>query len=205
MKIPLSPSEAIFREQKSRFIGILLPVLSEEDMRHQIRNITREYHDATHVCYAFRLYDTDRGLVTEGKTDAGEPPGTAGEPILQQLQHHEVVNVVLVVVRYFGGIKLGKGGLARAYRTCALSVIENTRFSPFTPKSRLNLRVPYDLVGIVQNIVYKYDGEVVNREFSDITTMEVMIPNDRTEEFKENVVSASSGKITFSSTNDFEL
>ena len=107
------PANARLNEKKSRFLAFLIPVSSVEGADEELARLRRKYHDATHHCTAYRILNGEE--VLESSNDDGEPSGSAGLPILQQLQKADVVNVLAVVVRYFGGTKLGVGGLVRAY------------------------------------------------------------------------------------------
>ena len=115
------PSEAIFRDRASKFIGIAMPVSSEQEMKQALEAIKKKYFDATHHCYAFRLgFDKTAFRFN----DDGEPSGTAGRPIFGQIQSKDVTNVLIVVVRYYGGTKLGVSGLINAYKTAAKDALE---------------------------------------------------------------------------------
>jgi len=114
-------SESIFRDRASKFIGIAVPVSSEAEMKLALDGIRKKYFDATHHCYAFRL-GADKTIFRSN--DDGEPSGSAGRPILGQIQSKDLTNVLVVVVRYYGGTKLGVPGLINAYKTAAREAIE---------------------------------------------------------------------------------
>lgn len=110
-------TRASLRIQRSEFIGISFPIASEDGFQQTLAALRKEMYDATHHCWAFRLREEDE--VRDRSADAGEPSGTAGRPILQVLEDEALVDSAIVVVRYYGGVKLGTGGLARAYRDAA--------------------------------------------------------------------------------------
>jgi uncharacterized YigZ family protein len=111
-----SSSQGIYKEKGSKFIALAFPVSSEKDIKMQLAALRKEYHDARHHCYAYCLgYDKSAWRVN----DDGEPSGTAGKPIFGQIQSKDLTNILIVVMRYFGGIKLGIPGLINAYRTAA--------------------------------------------------------------------------------------
>jgi uncharacterized YigZ family protein len=114
-------SEGIFRDRASKFIGIVIPVTTEAEMKQALDGIRKKYFDATHHCYAFRL-GADKTMFRSN--DDGEPSGTAGRPILGQIQSKDLTNVLVVVVRYYGGTKLGVPGLINAYKTAAKEALE---------------------------------------------------------------------------------
>ncbi len=114
-------SESTFRDRASRFIGLAIPVTTEAEMKQELERVRKKYFDATHHCYAFRLgFDKSAFRFS----DDGEPSGTAGRPIFGQIQSKDLTNVLLVVVRYYGGTKLGVSGLINAYRTAAKDALE---------------------------------------------------------------------------------
>jgi len=118
-------SESTFRDRSSKFIGIAVPVSGEAEMKQALDVIKKKYFDATHHCYAFRL-GADKTMFRSN--DDGEPSGTAGRPILGQIQSKDLTNVLVVVVRYYGGTKLGVPGLINAYKTAAKEALEANTF-----------------------------------------------------------------------------
>jgi len=119
-----APAEAIFKEKRSKFLAFAYPVENETEIKEKIALLKKKYHDARHHCYAYIL-GADKS--TYRMNDDGEPSGTAGRPIHGQLLSKEVTNVLIVVVRYFGGVKLGTGGLRVAYKLAAKEVLENAQ------------------------------------------------------------------------------
>jgi uncharacterized YigZ family protein len=117
-----APSEAIFKEKRSKFLAFAYPVENETEIKEKITFLKKKYHDARHHCYAYIL-GADKS--TYRMNDDGEPSGTAGRPIHGQLLSKEVTNVLIIVVRYFGGVKLGTGGLRVAYKLSAKEALEN--------------------------------------------------------------------------------
>jgi uncharacterized YigZ family protein len=144
---------------KSKFIGILFPVESQEDFKMQLNLINKEWPKATHYCYAYRL----NGM--EKSNDDGEPSGTAGRPILEFLKNNDLENVALVVVRYFGGIKLGAGGLLRAYIDASKAVFEASNVFLVEEQNVYSLTVDYSLYDILNNYLLKQDGQVLKTEY----------------------------------------
>lgn len=115
-------SEGLYREKGSKFIAIAIPVNSEEEVKEKLAELRKEYHDARHHCYAYILgYDKSAYRIN----DDGEPSGTAGRPIYGQLLSKDLTNTLVVVIRYFGGVKLGVSGLINAYKTAAKEALES--------------------------------------------------------------------------------
>lgn len=165
----------------SRFIGCALPIAGEAQARDLCHVLRREFPDATHHCWAMRC------RVREGERelhdDAGEPRGTAGLPILQALRRARVTNALVVVVRYFGGQKLGKGGLARAYRETARQALDAAGRTEVVAMARLRLSGPLVRDGEVRRLVARYEGRVVDASYGEgeEATFVIEVPEAATE------------------------
>ncbi|MGN0954795.1 YigZ family protein [Dialister sp.] len=175
MLIPYAaPAEPFHREtevKKSVFIAHLVPVTSEEEAVRVLEDFRKQYKDATHNCYAWRI---GTGRVLEKSGDDGEPQGTAGHPMLHVLQMQQLTNLLAVVTRYFGGIKLGAGGLTRAYSSCLAEAVKEAPVVLYTPHIRYRLTLPYSAVGGFENYVKDKDIIVKDRQFTDRVTMEFL-------------------------------
>ncbi len=147
--IPAAAAEAEVRDRGSVFLALLSPVGSEEEARAALAQVQRRFPDATHHCWAYRLGAEGR----ERASDAGEPAGTAGKPMLQVLRGAEISDVLAVVVRWFGGTKLGKGGLARAYAAAVRAALDGLPREVRRAMRRLWVDVPYDRIGAVKRLI----------------------------------------------------
>ncbi|MDR3602767.1 MAG: YigZ family protein [Desulfosporosinus sp.] len=166
---------------KSRFIAIAVPQTTLEQIEQAMQRIRADYPNARHYVYAYRLH---AGFM-EKASDDGEPQGTGGRPVLDILQHGNVWNVLLVVVRYFGGILLGTGGLARAYRGTARQVLSEAELKKLTLYEVYALRVPYEWF---EPLKYQFDQRpwiIHQEEFSDVIKLLVHVPECETELFKK--------------------
>ncbi len=143
-------SESIFRDRASKFIGLAIPVNNEQEMKQELEKIRKKYYDATHHCYAFRL-GSDKTVFRFN--DDGEPSGTAGRPIFGQIQSKDVTNVMVVVVRYYGGTKLGIPGLINAYKTAAKEALENNRIVEKTVNDVYEVLFTYEQMNDVMRIL----------------------------------------------------
>jgi len=170
-------SESVLKIQGSRFLGFAIPVDSEEEARREIASLEREYSDATHGCYAYRIGTGDAAV--ERAHDAGEPAGSAGAPILSVIKGRGLGNLLVVVVRYFGGTKLGIGGLARAYRDAARAAVEAGRLLERAPRRRLLVRVPLALVGETRSHLARLGGEVLWERYDETAEILLAIGEDR--------------------------
>lgn len=166
---------------KSRFIAIAVPLISVGQIEKAMQEIRDIYPNARHYVYAYRLHD---GFI-EKSSDDGEPQGTGGRPILDLLQHRNVWNVLIVVVRYFGGVLLGTGGLSRAYGGTARQVIIETDLKKLALYCVLALRIPYEWF---EPLKYQFDQHkwiIKKEEFSEVVKLYVHIPEQETEVFKK--------------------
>ncbi len=177
----------------SRFITWLCPVASRQEAEACIAERSRQFHDATHNCYAFRAGFDDR-LVAKS-SDAGEPAGTAGRPILQALERRHLTNVVAVVTRYFGGTKLGTGGLVRAYGSAVAAAIAASMLSPIFPKQKLRLQYSYALTTAVQKILRLVAAETQEEKFGSDISQVITVRLLQAEETQRLLRDACAGKI----------
>lgn len=178
---PTAAARAELREKGSRFLAIIAPAVSEQVAQAQIEATRKRYADATHVCWAWRLGMPAR----ERSTDSGEPAGTAGLPILQVLRGREISDVVAIVIRWFGGVKLGKGGLARAYAGAARLAAEELPLSARVPRTRLVLTLPYERVGGVKRLVHPPDVELVEQEYRERVSIVLSVVDPRLKELED--------------------
>ncbi len=158
-------SRASMKEQRSEFIGIAIPVTSQDDFAAGLTRIQKEFFDATHHCWAWRMIAG--GDVRAHGSDAGEPSGTAGKPILQAIESAGLYDTAVVVVRYYGGVKLGTGGLARAYRDAARAVLEPAPQATRILYSRIRIEAPFSTMGSVYRLITPPDIVLVEETFGE--------------------------------------
>jgi len=163
VKVPAAPSQAEIREKGSRFLAFVLPAAGEAEGKAALAALERRFHDATHHCWAWRVGWPPR----ERSSDAGEPSGTAGVPILQVLRGAGLTDVCAVVVRWFGGTKLGKGGLARAYAGATREAVAVLSILERIPTVTLAIEVPYDRLGAAKRLVRPPEVELAGEEYGE--------------------------------------
>ena len=144
------PAEGIFKDKGSKFIAYIFPVNSEAEIKEIIVKLKKEHHTARHHCYAYRLMP-DKSVFRSN--DDGEPSGTAGKPILGQIQSNDLTDVLIVVVRYFGGTLLGVSGLIKAYKSAALDAINNSEIIIKTINETIEITCTYEQLNNVMRIV----------------------------------------------------
>lgn len=169
------PSEAVFREKMSRFLSFAFPVSSAAEAKETIALVANEYHDARHVCWAYMI-GADR--LEYLSTDNGEPSGTAGKPILGQINSFNLTNIVIIVVRYFGGIKLGTSGLIAAYREAARQAIEAATIIEGREMTTLTITFPYLAMNDVMRLVKNENLKITSQEFDNTCRITLSLPLD---------------------------
>lgn len=158
-------SESLYREKRSRFIGRAFPASTVEEAMGIVAEVKKAYNDARHVAWAYRLGTDDEAI--ERASDDGEPSSSAGKPILGQIISRDLRNVAVTVVRYYGGVNLGTGGLAVAYKTAAGDALDLCEVRPVTLYARYRLRFPFDLINPVMMLLRSTGAET---EKSDTDT-----------------------------------
>ena len=158
----------------SRFIGYALPCADESQLRARLVEIASTHPNAHHLAFAYRI-KTENGIIAHF-SDAGEPSGTAGKPILAHISGFDVVNALVAVVRYFGGVKLGAGGLVRAYGGTAKMALENASLIPYVEYAEVRLTIDYPKLQPLTYQVEKAGGEIVSRTFGEQVDLIVRVP-----------------------------
>ncbi|WP_295729854.1 YigZ family protein [uncultured Muribaculum sp.] len=170
-----APSEAKYTEKMSRFLAFAHPAATVDEAKGIIAEYSRRYHDARHVCWAYML---GAKRLDYQSTDNGEPSGTAGKPILGQINSFNLTDVVIVVVRYFGGIKLGTSGLISAYREAAREAIEAGYIVERSEMAELSFTFPYLSMNDVMRLVKDSAVKITGQEFDNSCAMTVSMPAD---------------------------
>ncbi len=165
-------SEGIYKDKGSKFLSFAEPVTSIEQVREQLDKYRKKYYDARHVCYAYVL-GADRN--TWRANDDGEPSGTAGRPILGQINSFGLTNILVVVIRYFGGILLGTGGLIVAYRSATADALGNARMIERDVLHRKTLKFPYERLNEMMRLVKETGTRIIKQEYGTECTMECEI------------------------------
>jgi len=155
-------AKGLFTEKKSKFISYAIPVQNVEEIKSEIDKYRKEYYDARHVCWAYML-GADRKEFRAN--DDGEPSGTAGKPILGQINSNELTDTLIVVIRYFGGIKLGTSGLITAYKEAAAEAIRNAEIIEKTVDMDVNFRFEYPFMNEVMKIVKDLEPQILNQSY----------------------------------------
>ena len=163
-KILTKPSEGTYSELRSKFLAFAIPVRTAEEAMEQVAKYQKEYFDARHVCWAYRLGPEGEEYRSN---DNGEPSGTAGKPILGQMVSADVSDLIILVIRYFGGVKLGTSGLIVAYRTAAAEALEAGVFAERLVEKEIKLTFGYEHMNMVMRMVKDLQPRIVNQDYKD--------------------------------------
>ena len=165
-------AETACRERSSKFLSFIYPVHNEEEIREALDALRKRYFDATHHCYAWRLGPKGEQFRAN---DDGEPSGTAGKPILGQLLSRELTDCLVVVVRYFGGTKLGVPGLIAAYKESAQQVIDEAHIIELTVDRQVRVDFPYIAMNDIMRVIKEVQPRIRGQEFDNLCTMHLTI------------------------------
>ena len=165
-------SEGIYTEKRSKFIAIALPVRTLEEVKQHLETYQKKYYDARHVCYAYML---GHERLNFRANDNGEPSGTAGKPILGQINSNELTDILIIVVRYFGGIKLGTSGLIVAYKAAAAEALSNATIIEKTVDDDVTVVFEYPFMNDIMRIVKEEEPEILEQSYDMDCLMKLRI------------------------------
>lgn len=194
--IPAATHRAELVIERSRFIATIGHAAAPEAATAFVREVSGEFADATHNCWAF-VAGPPGSTGHIGMSDAGEPHGTAGRPMLTTLLHSGVGEIVAVVTRYFGGVKLGTGGLARAYAGAVNHALESLPRTLRVTWAALTVQVDYAAVGAVQQVIPAHEAVADAEEYADVVTYRLRVPAERLEGLRAALRNATSGRAVF--------
>ncbi len=190
-------SEGLYKEKGSKFLSFAMPVKNVDEIKSILEEYRKQYYDARHVCYAYML-----GAEREEfrANDDGEPSGTAGRPILGQINSAELSDILIIVIRYFGGILLGTGGLITAYKEAAQDAIQQAEIIEIIVKDHFTIHFGYNLMNEVMRIFKEFEPEIISTDLQYSCRYEVAIPKSQSEQFFSKIEKIYSVEITPSDT-----
>lgn len=187
-------SEGLYKEKGSKFLSFAFPVSNEDEIKEKLDFLRKKYYDARHHCYAYML---GKDKVIFRANDDGEPNHSAGDPILGQIRSNDLTNVLIVVIRYFGGVKLGVGGLISAYKISAAEAISNNKIVEAIVKKKVLLQFDYLSMNDVMKIIKDFDLEIVNQHFDNDCNMSLLVREGLLEEMNAKFDNLEGLKITY--------
>ena len=188
-----SKSKGKYNEKGSIFFALAIPVYDVVEVKINLHQLKEQFPDASHICYGYRI--KEGGRLDEFATDAGEPKGSSGLPILNVLKRNQIVGAVIYVVRYFGGSKLGIPGLINAYGTAAEMTIKNAKVEKWVQLERISFIYNYDLQNRVDAILQKFKVNIIKSDFGESIQIELEIDIEKNEELSKELQEASNGTI----------
>lgn len=189
------PAKKVRSEVKikgSRFLCTIVPVADTEKAEYQYAQLKKKYFDATHNCFAWRI---DQNIWRY--SDDGEPSGTAGKPILQAILAKDLYQILCVVTRYFGGVKLGTGGLIRAYGESAKDGLDQVPLVVKTIWDKIVIQFDFSLENIIRRTLLEFDGQIRNSNYDDKVEMALALPKSEAANFKNKIIEITNFSITF--------
>lgn len=184
-KTIISNIENEFIEKKSKFISNLFYIDSEEKAKNKINEIRKKYYDAKHHVFAYVVLNND--TIVEKYTDDGEPAQTAGKPLLDLIKKHKLINVLIIVTRYFGGILLGTGGLSRAYLQSGKLCIDNSKIDNYVLAHAVQLTLNYDELDNIKHFCNKNNIIIDSIEYKECIVINLIIELEKTDDFEKNI------------------
>lgn len=184
-RVLLRPHRVELIEKHSRFIGIGFPCQSLDEFKLHKAALETEFPDASHITFAYKFFEQDQ--LQQRFSDAGEPSGTAGRPILMHIEGQGLINVVIFIVRYFGGVKLGAGGLVRAYGNTAKQLILEGPIEEFIPLVDILVRIPYAEQNRLEYLCKKHSAVVLDRQFAEDLCCTLRLPEGEKKPFLDNL------------------
>lgn len=194
MKKVIKAGNSEIIEKKSRFIGNVYNVETEEQAVQIIAAIKKKYWDARHSCYAY-IIGNDKDSQIQKFSDDGEPSGTAGKPILEVLSGNGMGNCLCIVTRYFGGVLLGTGGLVRAYSMAAKEALNDSETGELIDGAKAYIDVDYTYVGKIQYLCSQYSITIISTDYSQNVTFELMMDIGAENTFQNKLTELSAGKL----------
>jgi len=186
LTVSAQPASSEIKVSDSKFIAQVFHVLNKHQAESVYSNIKRKYHDATHNCFAYRISASEFRY-----SDDGEPSGTAGLPIFKILENKDLSQTIIIVTRYFGGTKLGTGGLARAYSDAALSVLNKTKIDVKIRYITATVETTYENMSLLLELVNKHSGIIGKTEYTDKISFCLQIPTTKFEDFNNRILAFS--------------
>ena len=191
--VPAAPCHTSFEIKRSRFLTFVERASDRAEAEHFLQTIRSRYPDAGHVCWAYIAGAPD--TTVKSMSDDGEPSGTAGRPMLNALQHSGIGEIVVAVVRYFGGIKLGTGGLQRAYADAVVQALAELQTRERVPRRGVLIRFDYALEANVRNLMADYDIELADTGWEQQVSMQLLVAEESADEFLQRLSDRCAGQV----------
>jgi uncharacterized YigZ family protein len=198
IKTIASPGKIELKEKNSLFISLSFPLSSEKEVQKLLSSAKKEYPNASHYCYAFRLKNGSFRY-----SDAGEPSGTAGIRIFNAIEHFNLTDLLVIVIRYFGGIKLGVGPLGKAYYEASYQLLKETNIIDLKRYQRVSLQVDFNFISHIHRLAESLSIIIESTEYSDLVLFILLIPDEAFNPFQLSVDKITGGKVNCTPHHEF--
>ncbi|MDP4115112.1 MAG: YigZ family protein [Bacteroidota bacterium] len=182
-------SKAVYKEKNSEFIAYTFPVVNIEEFNQKLAGLKKEFYDARHHCYALKLKNG-----TFKYSDDGEPNGTAGIRIYNAIEHFKLTDAAVIVIRYFGGVKLGVGPLGKAYYTAAESAINSAVIIEKNPYYKLYIQTDINMISPVFNLLARFNAHILEQDYIEGIGITLHLPYEKLDEFKKEIITLTRDK-----------
>jgi len=182
-------SKAVYKEKNSEFIAYTFPVVNIEEFNQKLAGLKKEFYDARHHCYALKLKNS-----TFKYSDDGEPNGTAGIRIYNAIEHFKLTDAAVIVIRYFGGVKLGVGPLGKAYYTAAENAINSAIVIEKNPYYKLYIQTDINMISPVFNLLARFNAHILEQDYIEGIGITLHLPYEKLEEFKKEIITLTRDK-----------
>ena len=197
--VPIQSQNSSYKQSNSKFYGFLYQASSLDEIKLYLKVLKEKFPDASHICYAYRLFNGFNLLqdinISEYNTDAGEPRGSSGPPILKILKQFHMINSVIFIVRYFGGKKLGIPGLIEAYSNSSKLLIDSKKIENWFPTKNIKLEYPYNLESTLNILFKNFNVIIIKQDFQDLIYSHIKINEFKINNFIAEIVKLPSCKI----------
>jgi uncharacterized YigZ family protein len=191
-----SEAQGLYKDRGSKFLAFAIPVVNEKEIKDRIEKFRKKYHDARHICYAYRIGPKEFKFKVN---DDGEPSGTAGKPILGQITANELTNILIIVVRYFGGILLGTSGLIKAYRSASIDCINNAKIIVKTTDYDFEISFNYEQLSPVMKIIKDEHVEIISKIIENRCIMTLRVRQSSYKKITDQMIKIDKLKFTVNS------
>ncbi|MEC9050642.1 MAG: YigZ family protein [Candidatus Neomarinimicrobiota bacterium] len=193
--VPTRPQTHTLKEQQSKFISIIFPYDDVSEFKSCVSELRKKYHNASHVCWAYRIFTENQ--LEENSSDAGEPSGTAGLPILNAMKQKGFMNCGLAVVRYFGGTKLGKRGLIETYGNSARKLVEEASCKNWVKLERYTITAPMDFYGALAQSISRLGGKIIDDQSGELLKWNIEVQSGNLNELIQTIRTVTKGEGDF--------
>ncbi|WP_156888320.1 YigZ family protein [Spirochaeta cellobiosiphila] len=196
----ITPGQNMIEIKRSKFMGFAFPVKTNQEARERLKELRKDHPLANHIVYAFQI--GTENSITAGLSDDGEPHGTAGKPVMDVLKGACITNILIAIVRYFGGTKLGTGGLVKAYSESTQSLLSSLTIEEQIYRKQLSFKFEYTYLGGIKQIIQEYNYKMVSEDFFTEVSLIIKVPNEYAQDIKERLIDYTKGSIEILSSHN---